>query len=110
MSNDITLQLYRMANTRPLFWIDDVFISGILANDLHIVHYDFRQSIHCYKNDNVKNWLRKSSSSIPPMLGLIDANHYNNPNDISHIILSLWNKTVEYYRYNLNINIENVRK
>ncbi|KAH9501888.1 hypothetical protein DERF_012697 [Dermatophagoides farinae] len=113
MSNDITLDLYRIAGNRPLLWIDDVFISGILANDLHIDHFDFRKSIHCYKNENVKNWLIKSTKSsaisIPPMLSLIDANHYNDPNEISHTIISLWNKTVEYYRYNLNISIDQIK-
>nr|XP_027203369.1 beta-1,3-galactosyltransferase 5-like [Dermatophagoides pteronyssinus] len=110
MSNDITLDLYRIANNRPLFWIDDVFISGILANDLQIVHYDFSKSINCYRNEKVNNWLTKSSISLPPMLGLVDANRYNDPNYISDTIVSLWNKTVEYYRNNLNIDIENVRK
>lgn len=93
MSTDVTYDLYRASHSRPFFWIDDVFISGILAQDINIKHVDLSERVSI-TNFNFDNWLRSDDLTLPPIFGL--------PNSDTKNILSLWNKTVSYYKAKFN--------
>ena len=96
MSTDVVLQLYQIAPNRPFFWIDDVFVSGILAKDLNIKHTDLGARVSI-EDQHISNWLESSELTIPPMFG--------RPDSAASQIFDLWNKTERYYQAKLNSSI-----
>lgn len=88
MSPDVVLQLYNATQNRPYFWIDDVFISGIVARDLKIAHTDLGDRV-TIDYEHVDKWLQSSELSLPPIFGF--------PDSATSQIYSLWNKTSQYY-------------
>lgn len=88
MSPGTVFNLYRIARSRPYFWIDDVFISGILAQDLNLTHLDLGASISL-DGDAIQHWLTSEPPSLPPLFGL--------PDTPSEQIEQMWNKAMRYY-------------
>lgn len=97
MSRDVAAHLYSISRNRTYFWIDDVFVSGILAQDLNIDHKDMTDRISV-DISHVNNWLESDHLTLPPMFG--------SPNIDTEIIKKLWNKTVQYYHVKLNYTLE----
>lgn len=92
MSVDVVIQLYRISRSRAYFWVDDVFISGVLAQDLNLTHVDLGQRVSI-DNEYVSNWLQSRELTLPPMFGF--------PNSATTDIYMLWNKTTQYYERKL---------
>lgn len=89
MSPDVVFDLYRLAQNKTYFWIDDVFVSGMLARDLNITHINLRQKLEI-NLERLKYWVNSKHLTVPPMFGLSDTDDED--------IVRLWNKTALYYR------------
>lgn len=95
MSPDVVRNLYSITPNRSFIWIDDAFVSGILANDLKIQHFNLKKHFQNVNDDYIDQWLHYEKSILPPIFSLLHR-------DINQMI-NIWNKTVQYYRSNLNI-------
>lgn len=95
MSPDIVRNLYALTPNRSFIWIDDAFVSGILASDLKIQHFNLKKHFTNVDDEYIDYWLHYEKSLLPPMFSLLHR-------DINQMI-SIWNKTVQYYHSNLNI-------
>ena len=95
MSRDVVFELYRISSNRAkdALWIDDVFVTGILASDLNIVPTDLAKSV-VNDEEHVNQWLESDKLTLPPMFGP--------PNIETAKITLLWNKTFHYYQSRLN--------
>lgn len=90
MSPDVAFGLYYYSSYTPFFWVDDVFVSGILGAKLGVKHIDFNEKL-AIDQDDIERWLSDKKPSLPPL--------FVHPHSIKedNIIISLWNKTVRYY-------------
>lgn len=89
MSIDVVLDLYRLALGKAYFWIDDVFVSGMLARELNITHIDLSAHFDI-SEERLQGWLHSADLTVPPVFSL--------PDIPTKEILQLWNKTALYYR------------
>jgi len=94
MSFDVVFQLYLESSHVAYFWVDDVLISGVLAQRIGIKHDDLTPRLALGEND-IENWLNDGEVSVPPLFG--------QPNSDRHTIIALWNKTINYYRIKYGI-------
>ncbi|KAK8772277.1 hypothetical protein V5799_008656 [Amblyomma americanum] len=85
MSPDVVRDLYRASAGVPYFWVDDVLVTGILAQRLGIVHRDLGPRL-ARDADDARAWLR--GDGRPPLLGHPDL-------DIE-LVYRLWERTRDY--------------
>ncbi|XP_074597538.1 beta-1,3-galactosyltransferase 5-like [Brevipalpus obovatus] len=90
MSPDIVNNLYIESKNATYFWIDDVFVTGILAERLKVQHVDLEPKL-ALNADNILQWLASDSLSLPPLLG------HPEVVENSSTVYSLWNKTKAYH-------------
>lgn len=89
MSPDVVFKLYISSKDLPFFWVDDVYISGVLARHIGVNHLDFSPKLAIGDND-IDLWLSSNRLSIPPLFG--------HPDTDLQTIYALWNKTIKYYK------------
>ncbi|XP_023235638.1 beta-1,3-galactosyltransferase 5-like [Centruroides sculpturatus] len=87
-SPDVVFRLYIESFRVPYFWVDDVYVSGILAQKLNIHHIDLTYKL-AITNQKITQWLEDDKLSLPSLFGYPDM-------DIS-TINALWKKTLHYY-------------
>ena len=90
MSQDVVFGLYYYSAQTPFFWVDDVYVFGILGAKLGVRHIDFNEKLSL-DDDRIEEWLADDKPSLPPL--------FVHPHSIKHdnITISLWNKTARYY-------------
>lgn len=92
MSVDVVRHLYAITRSRPYFWIDDVFISGLLAADLGLRHVDLASRGVASDYPHVHRWLANSRPhSLPPIFGYPDSD--------AGTIDAMWIKATQYYAW-----------
>lgn len=80
-SPDVAFTLYKAAQISDYFWIDDVHITGILAEKMHIVHTDVESLV--LFNKNVKTFMHSDMKLYKPFL-------YGGPDLDASQISKLW--------------------
>lgn len=96
---DYVLQLYSLSTTLPYFWVDDVHVTGLLAERIGIKHIDFNLQL-AIGEEEVNEFLASDRLALPPMFGL--------PDSSSEAITRLWAKTLNYYREKYGNTIANI--
>lgn len=88
MSPDVVFNLYQESFNVPYFWVDDVFVSGILAQKIGVKHIDltYRLSI---TTKRIEDWLADGNLTRPNLFGYPDMN--------TSTINALWKKSLSYY-------------
>ncbi|KAH8019515.1 hypothetical protein MRX96_005477 [Rhipicephalus microplus] len=81
MSPDVVRDLYRASADVPYFWVDDVLVTGILAQRLGIEHVDLGPRLARDARD-ARAWLRDGG---PPPLG--------HPDLDTELVYRLWERT-----------------
>ncbi|XP_070387553.1 beta-1,3-galactosyltransferase 5-like isoform X2 [Dermacentor albipictus] len=81
MSPDVVRELYRASADVPYFWVDDVLVTGILAQRLGIEHVDLGPRLARDARD-ARAWLRDGG---PPLLG--------HPDLDTELVYRLWQRT-----------------
>lgn len=95
MSVDVVFNLYVESFNIPYFWVDDVLVTGILAERIGVTHVDLNDKI-LISTKAVTRWLNNPDIEQPYLFGLPEA-------DV-HSMYSLWNKTIQYYRSVNDVN------
>lgn len=80
-SPDVAFALYKAAQVNDYFWIDDVHITGILAEQVHIVHTDVEPLV--LFNKDVKSFTKSHVKYYKPFL-------YGGPDLDASEIRALW--------------------
>ncbi|GAB6028313.1 hypothetical protein CHUAL_002486 [Chamberlinius hualienensis] len=88
MSADVVYNLYMESFKIPYFWVDDVLVTGLLAQRIGITHTELNNKIPISQRA-VTRWLASQQEQQPYLFGLPDS-------DIE-TINALWNKTLQYY-------------
>ncbi|UYV74400.1 Galactosyltransferase [Cordylochernes scorpioides] len=89
MSSEVANHLHKASLTEPFFWIDDVFVSGILASKVGLSHTDLNNLVPA-KLSLTENYLNHPLPiRPPPMLGAPDLD--------LETIKKLWVRAQEYY-------------
>ncbi|XP_022253758.1 beta-1,3-galactosyltransferase 5-like [Limulus polyphemus] len=88
MSPDVVFNLYLQSTQAAYFWVDDVHVSGTLAQRVGVSHVDFTDKLSVSKEE-VLYWLQNPELSRPYLFGY--------PNADVDTIYALWNKTLCYY-------------
>ncbi|KAL1418772.1 hypothetical protein MTO96_025657 [Rhipicephalus appendiculatus] len=91
MSPDVVRDLYRASADVPYFWVDDVLVTGILAQRLGIEHVDLGPQLARDARD-ARAWLRDGG---PPPLG--------HPDLDTELVYRLWQRT----RENMDASLRN---
>lgn len=81
-SPDVVFALYKAAQKNDYFWIDDVHITGIIADQVHIVHTDVEPLV--LFNKDVKALVQSEIKSYKPFL-------FGGPDLDPSEIRALWN-------------------
>lgn len=91
MSPDVVFQIYEQSKNATFFWIDDVFVTGMLAEIIGINHVDLQPKL-ALDSDKVVEWISGDSISLPPLFG--------HPKFIrnSTTLYALWHKSQLYHR------------
>lgn len=90
MSPDVVFRLYNVSRQLPFFWVDDVYVTGLLAERLHLQHNDFNMKL-AIGWDEIERWLQDNQTlSVPPLFG--------HPDSSSETISAMWTKTIKYYK------------
>lgn len=89
MSPDIVFKLYFQSRNISYFWVDDVLVTGLLAERIGVNHIDLRYKLAIEKNE-IEDWLTDKTLSMPPLFG--------HPDTDIETIYALWNKTLSYYK------------
>jgi len=61
MSSDVVTDLHTMSQRMPFLWVDDIYITGILARELHIEHQNFKKAYLFHQKDKqifVNNFMK----------------------------------------------------
>ncbi|EEC14416.1 beta-1,3-galactosyltransferase 5 isoform X2 [Ixodes scapularis] len=87
MSPDVVFNLYRASAGMPYFWVDDVLITGILAQRIGLTHVDFGEHLAASGQEALA-WLGQAPQEPPPFMG--------HPDLDTDIVYRLWNKTRSY--------------
>lgn len=88
MSPDVVFKLYLLSSKVPYFWVDDVHITGTLAQKVGVSHVDFTEKLSLTDID-VDKWLNSKQLMRPYLFGYPDSD--------AETIYALWNKTMQYY-------------
>lgn len=89
MSPDVVFNLYRASAGVPYFWVDDVLVTGILAQRIGLSHIDFSNHLAPSQHETLA-WLgRAAKGSDPPTL-------MGHPDLDIELVYRLWNKTKEH--------------
>ncbi|KAH9363201.1 hypothetical protein HPB48_003866 [Haemaphysalis longicornis] len=88
MSPDVVRDLYRASAAVPYFWVDDVLVTGILAQRLGLAHVDLGPWLAADGAQEARLWLR-SGDHPPGHMGLPDLD--------TELVYQLWNRTRDYY-------------
>lgn len=80
-SPDVVFALYKAAQVSKYFWIDDVHVTGILADQMHIVHTDVESLVVAARD--IGTFLQNDMKHYKPFL-------YGGPNLIEAQIRELW--------------------
>ncbi|XP_013788688.1 beta-1,3-galactosyltransferase 5-like [Limulus polyphemus] len=101
VSLDIVKDILAASRYAPFFWIDDIFVTGLVAEVLNLN----RLPINAHTSDRpeeMTKWLRQGKGPSPYMLGLIS------PHNGMEILAALWNKTtIRANNYTGNLYIKN---
>ncbi|XP_076360401.1 beta-1,3-galactosyltransferase 5-like [Tachypleus tridentatus] len=92
VSMDIVRDILAASKRLPFFWVDDIFVTGIVAEALGLS----RLPINAHTSDRPEdmiNWLKQGKGPSPYMLGLIS------PRDRIERTELLWNKTLINYNF-----------
>lgn len=97
MSPDVARKLSMESGRVPYFWIDDVHVTGIIAERLGLKREDWQRELKIRRYD-VEGWLAHPALTIPPLFG--------HPDSPVSMICALWNKTADYYaaKYNMRLS------
>lgn len=91
MSPDVVFELYTESTKHHYFWIDDVHVTGILAQKIGIKHKSFNGFLDIDEYA-VHRWLKDDKDVYPPMFGYPDAS--------LETIRRMWEKTKRFYDRN----------
>lgn len=80
-SPDVVFALYKAAQINKYFWIDDVHITGILADQTHIVHTDVEPLV--ISGNDINKFIQSEMKHYKPFL-------YGGPNLNGEEIRKLW--------------------
>ncbi|XP_053201830.1 beta-1,3-galactosyltransferase 5-like [Panonychus citri] len=86
-------ELYLQSTSTLYFWVDDVYVTGLLADKAAIDRTDLGSKLTLI-DKNIEKWSKaKKTLSLPPM--------FARPAAIKdlQIIYDLWNKTIRYYQF-----------
>ncbi|RWS30775.1 Beta-1:3-galactosyltransferase 1-like protein [Leptotrombidium deliense] len=89
MSPDVVFNLYIHSRDINYFWVDDVLVSGLLAQRIGVKHIDLTPKL-AIEDEDITGWLKKEELSIPPLFG--------HPDSDTDTVYALWNKSIKYYR------------
>lgn len=94
LTPDILQDLYRASSiVRPFLWIDDLFITGILAAQFPISKHSLNFKF-TYSPRDLRNWLKiKQLSPSPHMIGDI-----GDVDDWESLMIQLWTKTAQVWQ------------
>ncbi|CAN7938699.1 unnamed protein product, partial [Ixodes hexagonus] len=87
MSPDVVFKLYRESGGMPYFWVDDVLVTGILAQRIGLTHLDFGERLGKSRRDALI-WLGQEHRKQPLLMGHFDLD--------TEVVYRLWNKTQSY--------------
>ena len=93
MTPDVVFRLYNQSRSTPYFWVDDVYVYGLLAEKLDIQYVDLNKKLEIGKS-NITKWAKAKDLSLPPLFG-----HPVAIQDVNLIGYTLWNKTLSYYNH-----------
>ncbi|KAI1286224.1 Beta-1,3-galactosyltransferase 5 [Halotydeus destructor] len=96
MTPDVVFRLYDKSKSLPYFWVDDVHVSGLLAEQIQVKHTDFRQKI-ATGSAGIKEWVEQKYLTLPPL--------FSHPDSSLEQIQSLWNKTLWFYQTKYTANL-----
>lgn len=88
MSPDVVRDLYRASAAVPYFWVDDVLVTGILAQRLGLVHVDLGSRLAA-DGAEARLWLSHAHSREPPT-------RMGHPDLDTELVYQLWNRTRDY--------------
>lgn len=88
MSPDVVFNLYRVSSDIPFFWVDDVLVTGILAQRIGLSHIDFGNHLAPTKME-AQEWLNSNEGDPPALMG--------HPDLETDVVYRLWNKTKLYW-------------
>ena len=93
LSPDVVFDLYLESRTTPYFWVDDVYVTGLLAEKAAIEQTDLGPKL-ALTDQEIEKWAQaKETLTLPPM--------FARPAAIKNLqtINDLWNKTIRYYQF-----------
>ncbi|XP_021003660.1 beta-1,3-galactosyltransferase 1 isoform X2 [Parasteatoda tepidariorum] len=89
LSPDVVFKLYLQSSKIPYFWVDDVHVTGTLAELVGVSHLDFTEKLDV-NNIDIEKWIDSKDVMRPYLFGT--------PNSDMATILTLWNRTLQYYQ------------
>lgn len=90
MSPDVVANLYAQSRKAPYFWVDDVFVTGMLAQKISAKHVDLEPKL-ALDDERIRQWLKDDVLSLPPLFGRPELV------EDSSTIYAMWKKAVEYH-------------
>lgn len=93
MRPELANKLFRWANKVPALWVDDVFVTGILAASVNVRHF-YLNLRYTHQQDDVVQWLGTDlpSNPLPFIVSELDTSRPEWP-QLAH---RLWNRTCTY--------------
>ncbi|XP_018018608.1 beta-1,3-galactosyltransferase 5-like [Hyalella azteca] len=87
MSMDVAKAIIQKAAARPWLWVDDVWVTGLLVEDMEI-RYILLNARYCYDLEPLQSWLAatNASSSVPCTVAHLDARN----SSYSDILNEIW--------------------
>ncbi|RWS30340.1 beta-1:3-galactosyltransferase 5-like protein [Leptotrombidium deliense] len=91
---DVLFDMYNAASdVKPFVWIDDLFVTGIVASALNIRLQPLNLKF-TYNDKDLRNWLRKNDNK-PSAYMVADIGYVN---DWKYLVLKLWEKTMRVWK------------
>lgn len=93
LSPDVVFDLYLQSRSTPYFWVDDVYVTGLLAQKANIDQTDIGPKL-AISDQEIERWVEnKETLTLPPL--------FVRPAAIKDLstIYDLWNKTIKYYQF-----------
>lgn len=90
MSPDVVFAVYKQSKNANFFWIDDVFVTGMLAAKVGINHVDLQPKL-ALNSDKVISWLKDDIITLPPL--------FIHPDLVTNFssLYTFWNKSQLYH-------------
>jgi len=87
MSTDVALRLHAVSYHVPFFWIDDVYVTGLLPLKLGNIKHTQIKSKYTLRDENLKKFLGPKS----------DMYFFSHGHNIN-AVLPVWNRLVAHHR------------